>query len=35
MSATPASIERVHKCVVDFELYCSLKNGQFTPFSPI
>ena len=34
MIATPASVERVEKCVFNFEIYRFLKKGQFTPFSP-
>ena len=35
MNVTPASVERILKCVSNFEIYRFLKkNGQFTSFSP-
>ena len=35
MNVPPVSVERVQKCVVNFEIYRFLKkNGQFTPSSP-
>ena len=35
MNVPPVSVERVQKCVVNFEIYRFLKkSGQFTPSSP-
>ena len=34
MNVTPASVERVQKCVFNFEIYTFLKKKSFTPFSP-
>ena len=35
MIATPASVERVEKCVFNFEIYCFLKNAANLPHSPL
>ena len=34
MNAPPVSVERVQKCVVNFEIYCFLKKAANLPHSP-